>query len=329
MSHKADFVVASAALRSARHILIVTHVEPDGDAIGSMLGLGNALRAEGCSVRCAVDGGVPEFLGFLPGASDVRASVEQSRADLLIEVDANDEKRTGLVGAQARANCPTIINLDHHISNTGFGDIQLVLPGAVAACEVVCHWLEHLSLPLRAQVAQPLLTGLVTDTLGFRTSNVTQHTLQLAVRLMEAGVSLPDIMAHTLENRPIRVLQLWRHALQTLTLQDGVVAAVVATEDCVRAGVEVGSDDGLSGLLNTVPEARIAIVFRELDSGQVAISMRSKPGFDVARVAMALGGGGHRQAAGATLAGPPVAAQEVVLPLLREVVKAGRSDTKQ
>ena len=187
MNHKPDFVAASAALKAAQSILIVTHIRPDGDAIGSLLGLGNALRADGRDVQCAVDGGVPDFLQFLPGAQEVRSGLLEVNADLLITVDINHEDRGGCTGAAGFAHCDKVINLDHHISNPGFGDIQLVMPAAASATEVVFYWLQELSLPLTLDVAQPLLTGLVTDTLGFRTSNVTPQTLRVALELDGRG----------------------------------------------------------------------------------------------------------------------------------------------
>lgn len=325
MSHMTDFAAASAALCVARSILIVTHVEPDGDAIGSLLGLGNALRAAGREVLCAVDGGVPDFLCFLPGAQDVRVTLQEVRADLLICVDANRVDRTGQVGLSGFAHCSTVINLDHHISNTGFGDIQLVMPEAASATEIVFTWLQELSLPLTPAVAQPLLTGLVTDTLGFRTSNVTPQTLQAALKLMECGLSLHDLVTRTLENRPYCELELWRRALQSLTLTDGVIAAQISLEDSAQAGTEPGSDGGLVSQLRATKEARIAVVFREKADGDISISLRSKEDYDVARVAQQLGGGGHAQAAGATLDGPLAAAQARVLPLLHDAVNAGNA----
>ena len=325
MSHKTDFAAACAALYTARSILIITHVEPDGDAIGSLLGLGNALRAAGREVLCAVDGGVPDFLRFLPGAQDVRATLQEVRADLLICVDANREDRTGQVGLSGFAHCSTVINLDHHISNNGFGDIHLVLPEAASATEIVFNWLQELSLPLTPAVTQPLLTGLVTDTLGFRTSNVTAQTLQVALRLMESGLSLHNLVTRTLENRPYCELELWRRALQSLTLTDGVIAAQVSLEDSAQAGTEPGSDGDLVNQLRATNEARIAVVFRERAGGHVTISLRSKADYDVARVAQQLGGGGHAQAAGATIDGPLSAAQARVLPLLHEAVNTGNA----
>ncbi|MCE2489292.1 MAG: DHH family phosphoesterase [Anaerolineae bacterium] len=323
-----DFAAANAALGRADGILIVTHSDPDGDAIGSLLGLGNALRAQGIKVACAVDGGVPAFLQFLPHADQVLSTLPGMQADLLICLDANQPERVGQVGAQGMASCSTVINLDHHVSNTGFGDIQLVVPEAAAACEVVFHWLRSLSLPLTVEVAQPLLTGLVTDTLGFRTSNVRAATLQIALELMGPGISLYDIVAQTFEKRPIADLLLWQEVLPSLTLEEGVAAAQIRVEDCWRAGLEPGEDGDLPSLLRSTAESRVAVVFREMKDGSVSLSMRSKPPCDVAQVAVALGGGGHAQAAGATIAGPLQAARERVLPLLHAAANGGSATTR-
>lgn len=324
MTREPDFAAANAILASAERILVVTHVDPDGDAIGSLLGLGNALRAAGHEVLCAVDGGVPAFLQFLPRAQDVHASLPDQPCDLLITVDANAEDRVGRVGAQARARCKTVINLDHHISNTGFGDIQLVMPEAAAATEVVWYWLCSLSLPLTGEVAQPLLTGLVTDTLGFRTSNVNARTLRVALELMKPGISLYDVVARTLESQSWSEVQLWQAALPSTSLEKGVAAAQISLDDYAGSGLKPGEDGDLPSYLRRIEGVRVAVVFRELAGDQISISMRSKPPWDVARVAQALGGGGHAQAAGATIAGSLAEARARALPLLYEA--AGQSD---
>lgn len=318
-----DFEAANAALRPADSILIVTHTGPDGDAIGSLLGLANALREDGRVVLCAVDGGVPDFLQFLPHADEVQSMPGEAAADLLITVDANSVDRVGQAGAHGLARCATVINLDHHVSNTGFGDIQLVMPEAASATEVVYHWLRSLSLPLTPEVATPLLTGLVTDTLGFRTSNVTSNTLHIALDLMRVGVTLYDIVARVFDSRPYGELLLWQQALPSLTMQNGVVSAQITVDDCKHAGLEPGEDGDLPGRLRSTKGARIAAVFRELADGKVSVSMRSKPPYDVARLAASLGGGGHAQAAGATIDGPLQQARERVMPLLQAAAKAG------
>jgi phosphoesterase RecJ-like protein len=323
MTSRTDWAEASAALQAASSILIVTHVNPDGDALGSMLGLGNVLRERGKKITCAVDGGVPGFLNFLPGASSVVDELKKGRWDLMISVDASDEERTGLVGTYGRAHAGAVINLDHHATNTFFGDLYLVMPEAVSAAEVVYHWMRHLGYTISEAAAVPLLTGLVTDTLGFRTSAVTADTLAIAIALMQAGASLPDIINRTLSSKAYRVIQLWKEALTTVRLDGAVIEASILQTALRQAEFEEVTDGGLVSLLNSVNEARVAVVFKELEDGRIEISMRCKPGLDVAQVALSVGGGGHQQAAGATIDGPLEAARERILPLLKQIAQNG------
>jgi phosphoesterase RecJ-like protein len=323
MSSSLDWVGATAAVQAAQKILIVTHIGPDGDAIGSLLGLTNALRQMGRHVTCAVDGGVPGFMEFLHGASTVKGELKSGEWDLMISVDASDEERTGLVGAYGRAHSRQVINLDHHATNTMFGSMCLVMPEAVSATEVIFHWLNHMGHPIKLEVAVPLLTGLVTDTLGFRTSNVTADTLGIATRLMAAGASLSEITARTLDSKPYRMIELWKLALPSTTLHGEVIEAVISQADLRSAGLDEVTDGGLVNLLVTANEARVAVVFKELADGRVEVSLRSKPGYDVSQVAFSVGGGGHKQASGATIDGPLEAARARILPLLQGAAAAG------
>ena len=325
MMNEINWAAASEAVEAADSILVVTHVSPDGDAIGSLLGLANALRERGKSVDCAVDDGVPGFLNFLPGAGTVKDQLKKGKWDLLVSVDASDEERTGASGIYGRGHSKQVINLDHHPTNTYFGDIYLVMPQAVSATEIVYRWLGTMGQALTPDVAVPLLTGLATDTLGFRTSNVTPETLRVAMQLMEAGASLPDIMARTLESKPYRMVELWKHALATLALHGQVVEATVSQASLKAVSADEVTDGGLAGLLNTINEAKVAVVFKELSDGRVEISLRCKPGYDVAQVAFDVGGGGHKQAAGATIDGPLEAARERILTMLQQVVASGAS----
>jgi len=314
---------AVRAIDAAASILLVTHVNPDGDAIGSLLGLAAALRERGRRVDAAVDGGVPDFLAFLAGADSVRDGLDAGEWDLMISLDASDEARTGQAGAYGRAHSRAVMNVDHHPTNTFFGDIFLVLPEAVSTTEVLFRLLDHMRQPLSAEVATALLTGLVTDTLGFRTNNVTAATLRIAVALMEAGAPLREVIARTLNNKSYKVLLLWQRALASMTLHDQVIAASISQEDLRSAGLADATDAGLSSFLVSAREAVIAVVFKELEDGRVELSMRSKPGYDVASVALGLGGGGHVQAAGATIDGPLPAARARVLALLQQVAQSG------
>lgn len=320
-----NWEAATDAVNQAQSILVVSHVFPDGDAIGSLLGLVNALQHLGKAVDHAIDGGIPEPFTFLPGAESVRGELKTGSWDLMISLDASDEERTGIVGEYGRQNSKTVINLDHHTTNTFFGDIYLVDPNAVAATEIVYRWLQWMKISITVDVAVPLLTGLVTDTVGFRTSNVTADTLMIAQGLMQAGASLAEITERALDIRSFSLLNLWKEALQSLALTEhGIIVVEITRDDFARTGVSSESDVGLAGFLIRVKEAKISAVFRETDDGNVTLSFRSKPGFDVSRVAFTLGGGGHRQASGATIPGPLKAAKDRVLPLLVEAAQNGK-----
>lgn len=319
-----DWSIATQAVHTAQRILVVTHLAPDGDAIGSLLGLTNALRALGKTVDAAVDDGVPTFLKFVPGTDTVLSRLDSGDWDLMISVDASDEARSGAVGQYGRAHSKSIIDLDHHATNTMFGDIQLVMTKAASATEVVYHWLVAAGFPLTREVAMPLLTGLVTDTLGFRTSNVTSGTLAIAQKLMEAGASLTEITARTLDTKSFTEVNLWKHVLKSVELTpDGIISGVITQNDLHQAGMNEVADGGLVQFLVRVDEAMIAVVYKETPQGDIEISLRSKPGFDVSKVAFALGGGGHKQASGATIPGPLAEARVRVMPLLTEAVGQG------
>jgi phosphoesterase RecJ-like protein len=316
---------AERAVLTAETILIVSHLSPDGDAVGSLLGIANALRALGKTIVSALDDSVPDILRFLPNSDTVQTTLTDGDWDLMISVDSSDEERTGKCGAYGRLHSKTVINIDHHATNVMFGNIHLVDPTAVSATEVIFQLLKTMNFKFSPEVATPLLTGLVTDTLGFRTNNVKPDTLLIAHELMGYGASLTEITARTLGNKSFLVVNLWKYALATVQLHEGgVISAEITQESLKRAGLNDLTDSGLVGFLVKVNEAMISVVFKETIDGRIEISLRSKPGFDVSAVALSLGGGGHQQASGATIDGPMESAKKRVLPLLRNCAKEGK-----
>jgi phosphoesterase RecJ-like protein len=315
---------AERAVLTAETILIVSHLSPDGDAVGSLLGIANALRALGKTIVSALDDSVPDILRFLPNSDTVQTTLTDGDWDLMISVDSSDEERTGKCGAYGRLHSKTVINIDHHATNVMFGNIHLVDPTAVSATEVIFQLLKTMNFKFSPEVATPLLTGLVTDTLGFRTNNVKPDTLLIAHELMGYGASLTEITARTLGNKSFLAVNLWKYALATVQLHEGgVISAEITEESLKRAGLNDLTDSGLVGFLVKVNEAMISVVFKETIDGRIEISLRSKPGFDVSAVALSLGGGGHQQASGATIDGPMESAKKRVLPLLRNCAKEG------
>lgn len=319
-----DWTKARDLLGAAQQIVVVTHVSPDGDAIGSLLGLSWALRKMGKDVIPAVDEGVPPEFLFLPGAEEIRASLDNVRPDLVIAVDCGDAERMGAVGVAATAASPPLINLDHHVTNTRFGAANLVDSGTVAAAEGVFDWLERLSIPLDEHIATCLLTGIVTDTLCFRTDNVTAQVMGKAQRLMEAGAPYTEITQRTVMRMSYDALRLWAEVLPGMRLEpDGVLWAVIDLPTRRKLGYMANRDGGLVSQLVSADVANVAAVFREKDDGMIEIGFRAKPGFDVSGVAVALGGGGHSLASGCTISGPLEAAIARTLPMLADAVKEG------
>lgn len=326
MTTKTEWDKATQAIRDAKTVLVVSHVSPDGDAVGSLLGATNMLKDMGKTVTAVLDDGVPEFLEFLPNADSVVKTLKKGEWDVMLSVDASDDERTGKAGEYGRENSKIVINLDHHPTNTFFGDIHLVMPTAVSATEIIYRWIDSMpDYQPSLDVAKPLLTGLVTDTIGFRTSNVTAQTLIVATKLMEVGASLTEITERTLGNRSINAIYLWKDAFSTVELHEGgVIAANITQEALKKAGYKELTDAGLVGFLNRVKEAMIAVVFKEISESSVEISLRCKPGFDISVVAFALGGGGHKQASGATIEGSLDEVRKKVLPMLIEASRKGK-----
>ena len=314
---------AADAIDAAQSILVVSHIAPDGDAIGSLLGLSETLRARGKAVTTAIDDGVPPELRFIPASETVLSSVSAGEFDLFVAVDSSDLSRIGEAGAYGLAHSKRAINLDHHPTNTRYGDIHLIVPDAVAAVEIVYNLLVFMGCDVSADAAFALLTGLVTDTQGFRISATNSRTLEIAQDLMQRGAPLSQIMASTLNSRPYQEVELWKRVLPSVRLERGLIYATVERCDIGAVGMEKMTDGGLVSYLVNVDQAKVSVVFKQLPDSQVEVAFRAKPGYDVASLAFQLGGGGHTLASGCTVAGTLQQAQAAVLPLAHQVIARG------
>ncbi|MBS1245789.1 MAG: putative Bifunctional oligoribonuclease and phosphatase NrnA [Chloroflexi bacterium] len=275
-------------LRSARRILLTTHIAPDGDAIGGLLGLGKALRQAGKRVTVSCSDPVPSRFAYLPGYADI-VSQADGPFDLVVTLDCGDLKRAGRIYRTDEWRDIPLLNIDHHVTNTHFGTHHWVDASYVATSEMVLELCDRLGLPLDADIATCLLYGIIGDTLALRTDNVT-----------------PALLGKVM--------------LSTLRLQEGVVWVVLSQQ----ARHEVGWPDtdlqGLANFLLSVEEANLSAVLAEKDDGQVEVSLRARPSFDVSAVAVALGGGGHPQASGCTMDGPLDTVVERVVAALKSQI---------
>ena len=302
-------------LHGAQRILIITHVAPDGDAIGSTLGLRSLLLAQGKTVTCACEDPIPLQFRYLPG-SETFVQESNGSYELVISLDCSDRQRMGKVYTPALEGLP-LLNVDHHVTNTRFGLVNWVDPESVATCQIILTLAESLGWPLSRQTATCLLTGLVTDTRAFRTSNVGLATMQAATRLMEAGASLTEITRQALDYRSLNTVYLWGRAFERIQIQKGILWTEVTRAMRRRCAVREEVSAGLSSFLSGVREAQVVVVFTERDNGTIDVSMRAAPGFNVAQVALKLGGGGHPQAAGCSLNGGLEQTKALVLSELR------------
>jgi len=307
----------------ARRILLVAHVSPDGDAIGSLLAMGSSLRDQGKEVTLACEDPVPDSAAWLPGSSDIARQASGS-IDLIISLDCSDRDRMGNI-YQDRLSSVPLLNIDHHITNTRFGTLNWVDPSCVATAQMVLYLAQALGWQVTGPVAVCLLTGLVTDTRSFRTSNVDAATLRAALQLVKAGASLSQVARQSLDQQPLARLRLFADAIHGLRLEDGILWTRVTRAMRQRWAVPDDGGSGLSNSLAGVREAQVVVVFAERDNGTIDVGFRAAPGYDVSRVATSLGGGGHPLAAGCTLSGNLEQVQDQVLEQVRRSVAEQRA----
>lgn len=295
-------------LETSHSILCVSHVNPDGDAVGSLLGLGWILRAMGKRPDLALQDDLSQEYQFLPGIEEIIGPQEVAHDyDLIICLDASSVDRMGTVYCpEIHGQIPLIV-IDHHATNTFFGTENWVDIGCAATCQILVRLADALDVPLTEQIALSLLTGLVTDTLCFRTANTDANVLQVALRLLAAGADLNHIVWNTLDSRPFGLLKLWGGSLANVQLEEGVIWTTLNAEIRKQNDIALRQSDGLANFLVTVREADISVTFSQRFAANgrelIECSFRAKPGFNVSQVAFRFGGGGHPPAAGCTIPG--------------------------
>lgn len=303
-------------LQEARRILIVTHMRPDGDAIGSLLGLGLSLLDAGKEVLMVSVDGVPVSYRHLAGIDKiVKKAVD--RFDLVVVVDCSDLGR--LADVLNGYGTPDI-NIDHHITNSNFAKLNLIEPEAAATTEIIARYLPEWGFRTEGPVADALLTGLLADTIGFRTGNVTGTVLRVAADLVDAGSNLSFLYRRALLTKTINAARYWGNGLLNLKLESGVAWTSLTLSDRKLAGYPGRDDADLINLISFLQEAEVAVIFIEQAENIVKVSWRAQNGKDVSRVALHFGGGGHRAAAGAEIQGTLLEVQQKVLKATRVFV---------
>ncbi|WP_328840930.1 DHH family phosphoesterase [Nakamurella leprariae] len=318
-------------LARGRSVVVVGHVHPDADALGSALALGMALRARGVRVQVAFaePATVPESLRELPGLElVVPVTAVDHRPELLVTVDVGSAERLGSLRTLLDTARQSLV-IDHHASNTRFGDHHLVDPAAEATVVLIARLIDDLDVPLDAAIAANLYAGLATDTVAFRYAEARTH--QLAARLVAAGARPAEVLRPILDTHPFGWLDMLSRVLGNAVLDPGVghgVGLVYATIDQVTsAGLRQEELDSVIDLLRTAAEAQVAAVLKQTGPQTWQVSLRAREvrgnGVDVAAVAGALGGGGHVRAAGFTHTGSPGRAVELIVAELDRTTASG------
>lgn len=303
-------------LKKSQRPLIISHIRPDGDAIGSLIAMGLVMQNAGKLPCLVLEDGLPAKYRFLNGSNLIVKKPAEAN-DLIITLDCSDIRRIGDSFSDFSIN----INIDHHITNEQFGEINLVLPEYPATSAILAEFLPHWGFSLDQNSSSALLMGIITDTIGFRTSNVTPAVLRQAAQLMESGAVLSEIYNQTLISQSFPATLLWGSALSRLINENGLVWTTITLEDRKKAGYTGRDDADLTNILSAIEGSDVSIVFNEENSGKVKVSWRSNAPYDVSRIAQQFGGGGHPPASGAEIEGTLEEVENLILSKTRQYME--------
>jgi len=295
----------SGVIERAKRIFLITHLNPDGDAIGSLLACALYLKERNRSVTVYMRDQVPKNFRFLPGVNMVVhdiAPLKGSRYDVCIVLDSTDWERVG-GRPDSGIDLGTIVNIDHHVSNRVFGDLNLVDPGASATAEIIFDILSELDGPINEDIATCIYTGIMSDTGCFTYSNTSARAFEISRILVDWGVH-PDIVAEQInESYPIARLEMLREALNTLEFSDDMTIGSMTISQEMFQKTKSGPDiiEDFIDYPRFVAGVKVAVLFRELPEGGYKVSFRSRGNLDVSKVAAHFGGGGHTNASGCTV----------------------------
>ena len=316
----------AAAFRPGQRVCLTTHVNPDGDGLGSEVGLVHLLRAQGVDAVITNPSPTPPRFGFLfddlPGVDRTGEAVrELRRADLIIVLDISDLARLGMLIETVRDRGVPVACVDHHVSAGVLPPGPRYLdPDAAATGELVFELAKGNDWPITQAVARAVYVAILTDTGGFRFSNTRPRTLRVAADLLETGVDAEEIYLEVYARAPEGRPRLFAEALQTLVVEHeyGLAWVTVPPGAIERLGVSSDDLDGVVEFPRSIEGVRMALLFREISQGRVKVSLRSVGNVDVAAFAKAYGGGGHTKAAGLSLPGSIAEVQATVLRAARE-----------
>lgn len=313
-------------IRAHQRFCIVGHVRPDGDCVGSQVGLAMALRNEGKDVCCWNEDVLPQKLAFLDPDKVMQRPSASEAFDCVIATDAASYQRLGKVGDMILER-KVLINIDHHTSNTRYGDINWVSARAPSTGELIYRLLKYGQWAITPRIADCLFAAVSTDTGSFQYPSTRPATFVVAGELVKRGADLGHVCHEIYQSYPLCRVRLLQHVYNNFRLSDDNQIAWfwLRKKDYARTGADTSDSEGLIDHIRAIEQVVVACVFEEMDNGAVRISLRSKDeAVDVNKVACQFGGGGHRAAAGARVAGAPLSVQRRVLAAVRKAMAAAK-----
>ena len=317
----ATFEQIGEVLRNHQSFVLLSHVRPDGDAIGSQLALGYSLLAMGKSVRMINEDGLPENLAFMAGAQRIESPpADPVDAEVAIALDTATKPRLGDAALHAASGADLWLNIDHHISNPKYGDLNLIDATSPATGQILYDLITKLDLPMPPESRDAIYVAVSTDTGSFQYPSTTAKTYDMAADLIRRGLDVGEINSKTYDDYPYRRLELMCALLNTLKRSDDGILAYWELRDQTRIDLDLRPEDseGLIDHIRAIRGVLLAVFFEELPDGKIRVSMRSKNRLlDVCKIAAEFGGGGHALAAGIRMKGPLEEAKERVLGAIR------------
>lgn len=292
----------------SKHITLVSHSRPDGDAVGSVIGLGLALREYGKKVHLAFEETLPQRFRFLE--NEIEKDID-SQESTIIALDCADKQRMAKTFHQHDIH----INIDHHATNDHFAALNFIDAKAAATAEIITRLLIDWEVNIPSSAANALLMGIITDTIGFRTPNTSPRTLRLAAELIERGAELTPTYQQSLTDMSWEASLLWGYALNKLQKEGNIIYTVITCEDRQKSGFTGRDDADLTNFLSSIQDADVSILFNQQNEHSVKVSWRSRSDANVATLASKFGGGGHPAAAGAEI---ELSLQETQQKIIRE-----------
>jgi bifunctional oligoribonuclease and PAP phosphatase NrnA len=320
---QATLAQIGSALREHHRFAVLSHVRPDGDALGSQLALALSLQLLGKDVTAWNEDGLLEKYDFLPGGARLTQPPREPRDfDVAIALDTATQNRLGAAGESVR-HAKTWINIDHHPSNPGYGDLVYIDPASPATGQILFELIKSERLPMDPAIAENLFVAISTDTGSFQYPNTTARTFEIGAELVRCGVDVGHVSQLLYENYPRRRTELLKELLGTMRFEAAGKIAGFSLSLKVAADLSVKAEDneGLIDHLRAIRGVIVAVFFEELIDGKVRVSMRSKSEkVDVSAICQKFGGGGHTLAAGARVRGTLAEVEQKILEAICDVI---------